>query len=128
MTRYSVQRRGPIFLKGYRFLSFAKNMGKNIGKNSKNLINKYNQKILDHAKPSATDTLKTASKREIQKTAEATGDFIGNKIADKITRASKTSPKNNLETNEEEIRREKYISPELRQIIIDDLRLKEENY
>ena len=28
MTRYSVQ----IFIKGYGFLSFAKNMGKNIGK------------------------------------------------------------------------------------------------
>ena len=41
---------------------------------------------------------------------------------------SKTLPKNNLETNEEEILRERYISPELRQKIINDLRLKEENY
>ena len=48
----------------------------------------------------------------LQKTAEPTCDLIGNKIADKITRASKTSPKNNLETNEEEILKEKYISPE----------------
>ena len=47
--------------------------------------------------------LKTASKRGIQKTAEATGDLIGNRIADKFIRASKTSPQNNLETNEEEI-------------------------
>ena len=46
----------------------------------------------------------------IRKTTEATGDLIGNKIADKITRASKTSPKNNSETNEEEILRERYIS------------------
>ena len=65
----------------------------------------------------------TASKRAIQKTAESTGDLIGNKIADKITRVSKTSPKNNLETNEEEIPRERYISPELRDKIFDDLRL-----
>ena len=37
MMRCSVQRRYWIFVKGYRFLSFAKNMGKNIGKNmSKN--------------------------------------------------------------------------------------------
>ena len=50
----------------------------------------------------------------IRKTTEATGDLIGNKIADKITRASKTLPQNNLETNEE-IHRENYISPELRQ-------------
>ena len=36
------------------------------------------QKILNHAKQSATDELKTASKRAIQKTAETTGDLIGN--------------------------------------------------
>ena len=54
--------------------------------------------------------------------------LIGNKIADKITGISKTSPKNDLETNEEEIFRERYISPELRHKIIDDLRLKEANY
>ena len=52
---------------------------------------------------------------------EATGDLTGNKIADKITRASKTSPQNNLETNEE-ILTEKYISLGLRQKTIDDLR------
>ena len=39
----------------------------------------------------------------MQKTAEATSDLIGNKIAEKITRVSKTSPMNNSETNEEEI-------------------------
>ena len=59
MTRYSVQPRDQIFVKGYGFLSFAKNMGKNIGKNiSKNLSGKYSQKLLDHAKRSATDALK----------------------------------------------------------------------
>ena len=41
-------------------------------------------KPLDHAKQSATDTFKTASKRAIQKTAEGTGDLIGNKFANKI--------------------------------------------
>ena len=55
-------------------------------------------------------------------TAAATGDLNGNKIADKIARAPKTSPKNNLGTNEE-IFREKYTSLELRQKIIGDLRL-----
>ena len=48
---------------------------------------------------------------------------MGNRIVDKITRSSKTSSQNNLETNDE-ILREKYISPELRQKIIDDLRMK----
>ena len=42
--------------------------------------------------------------------------------------SKKTSPKNNLEGNEEEILREKYISSELRQKFFDDVRLKEENY
>ena len=51
MVHYSVQHRDRIFVKGYRFFSFAKNVGKNIGKNiSKNLNGKYSQKLLDHAK------------------------------------------------------------------------------
>ena len=53
-------------------------------------------------KKSAADAHKTASKIGIQKTAEVTGDLIGNKSADKITSDSKTSPKNNSEANEEE--------------------------
>ena len=50
------------------FLSFAQNIGKNIGKCiSKNLSGKYSQKVLDHAKQFVRDTLKTSSKRVIQK-------------------------------------------------------------
>ena len=68
MMCYSVQPRDRIFVKGYVFLSFAKYMGKNIVKDiSKNLSGKYSQKLLDHAKQSATDAFKTASKRAIQK-------------------------------------------------------------
>ena len=86
--RYSVQPRKLIFVKGYGFLSFAKNIGKNIGKNiSKNLSRKYSQKVLDHAKKSATDALKTSSKRVLQKTVEATGDLIDNKITDAIAKS-----------------------------------------
>ena len=50
---------------------------------------KYRQALLDLAKNSATDLLKTTSKEAIQKPAEATGDLIGNKIADRITKISK---------------------------------------
>ena len=86
MVCYSGQPRDRIFVKGYGFLSFAKSMGKNISKNiSKNLSGKYSQKLLDHTKKSATDALKTSSKRAIQKTAEATGP----KIANKVTNLSK---------------------------------------
>ena len=61
-------------------------MGKNIGKNiSKSLSSKYSPGMLamhhnrlDHAKQTATDAFKTTSKWTIQKTAEATGDLIGN--------------------------------------------------
>ena len=101
MTYYSVQPKDEIFVKGYGFLSFAKNMSKNIGKNiSKSLNSKYSQKLLDHSKKSATDAFKISSKRVIQKTVEATSNLMGNKIGDKITRASKTYPKNKLETIE----------------------------
>ena len=92
------------------------------------LTSKYSQKIIDHAKQSATDAIETASKRAIQKAAEATDDLIGNNIADKITRVSKTSPNNNSERNEKEILRERFVLSELRQKIINDLRLKTENY
>ena len=81
-TRYSIETRDRIYVKGQGFLSFAKNT-------SRNLSNKYGQKLLNSAKMSTTDAIKTASKRTIQKTAEATDDLIGNKIADKITFASK---------------------------------------
>ena len=85
MTRYSVQPRNRIFVKGYVFLSFAKNIGRNIGKKiSKNLGSKYCQKLIDHGKKSATDALKTCLKRVIQKIAEATGDLMEIKIADRI--------------------------------------------
>ena len=63
------------------------------------------------------DTAKTASKRVVLKTAEATGDLIGNKIADKVTSIGK--PKEKEKTKEIE---EIYISPEKREVI-DDLRL-----
>ena len=59
MTHYSVQLRDQIFVKGYGFLFFSRNTRKNVGKNiSKNLSSKYTQKLLDHAKQSATDALK----------------------------------------------------------------------
>ena len=41
--------------------------------------------FLNNAKQSTTNAIKTASKSAIQKKAEATGDFICNKIADNIT-------------------------------------------
>ena len=93
--RYSIEPRDSIYVKGYGFLSFAKNMGKS-------LSNKYGQTLLDSAKKSTTHVIETASKRAIQKTAEATGDLIGNKIADKITSVSKKKPYKELHNNDDE--------------------------
>ena len=59
--------------------------------NGKNVSGKYRQEFLDQAKQSATDALKTTSKRIIKKSAEVTGVLIGNRIADKITKVYRDS-------------------------------------
>ena len=84
--RSSIEPRDRIYVKGYGFLSFAKKI-------CKSLSNKYGQKLLDSSKKSTTDAINTASKIAIQNTAEATSDFLGNKIADKIASVSKKSTK-----------------------------------
>ena len=121
--RYSIKLRDRIYVEGYGFLSFAKNKGKN-------LSNKYSQKVFDTAKKSTKDAIKIASKKAIQKTAETTGDLIGNKIADKITSISKKPVKElpiNVEDAEITTRKKRYISPEEKQQIIDELRLVPKN-
>ena len=63
------------------------------------------------------DAAKTSSKRVVQKTAEATRDLIGNKIADKITLIGKPKEIEKI-----------YIPPEKTQQMIDDLRLFQYKY
>ena len=103
--RCSTEPRFRKYLKGYGFLSFARKFG-----------DKYGKKSMDTATKTGIDAAKTASTRLVQKTAEATRDLIGNKIADNITSIGKSKEKMN---KIEEI----YISPEKRQQIIDDLKL-----
>ena len=89
---------------------FAEYIGKIIGKNiSKNLSGKYSQKLLDHAKQSASNALRASSKREIQKTAEEADCLIGNKITNKITIILRNSPQNSSETITNEHDQEKPI-------------------
>ena len=112
--RYSLEPRDRVYVKGYGFLSFAKNMGK------------YGQKRLDTAKKCTTDAIKTVSKKAIQKTAEATGDLIGNKIADTVTSISNKLSNNDSNNNDDvelTTHKKRYISPEERQQIINELRL-----
>ena len=91
---------------------------------------KVGQKLFDSAKKSTKDAIKTSSKRAIQKTAEATSDLIGNKIADKITSASKKSNSNNNNNVDVELTtyKKRYISLEERKQITDELRLVPKKY
>ena len=94
------------YRKGYGFLPFVRKFG-----------DKYGKKLMDTATKTGIDAAKTASKRVVQKTPEATGDLIENKMADEIT--SVGQPKKKPKEKAEEI----YITPEKRQQIIDDLKL-----
>ena len=69
--RYSLQSNYRKYVKGYGFLSFARKFG-----------DKYGKKIMDNTLKTSKDFAKTASKRVLQKTSEATVDLIGNKITD----------------------------------------------
>ena len=79
---------------------------------------KFGDKLMNTATKTGIDATKTASKRIVQKTAEATGDLIGNKIADKITSVGKSKSDDKTKKVEKI-----YIPPENRQQIIDDLEL-----
>ena len=105
--RYSTEPKFRNYIKGYGFLSFVKKID-----------DKYGKKLMDTATKTEIDVAKTTSKRVVQKTAEATVDLIGNKIADKIALPGKTKSK-----EKEDERQEIYIPPEKRQQIIGDLRL-----
>ena len=108
--RYSFEPNYRKYVQGYGFLSFATKFG-----------DKYGKKLMDTATKTRIDAAKTACKRVVQKTAEATEDLIGNKTAGKITSVGKSKNKQKKdETNEIG---EIYISPDKRQQIIDDLKL-----
>ena len=68
MTCYSIEPKDLIFVKGDRFLCFAKNIRRNIRKNiRKNLSSKYSRKFLDHNKQSATETVETIQTKSYSK-------------------------------------------------------------
>ena len=69
MMRYSLEPRTRKHVKGYGFLSFAR---------------KYKKQLLD----TELDALKTVSKKVVHKSAEATGEFLGNKITDAVAKSN----------------------------------------
>ena len=87
---------------------------------ARRLVEKYGKKLMDTATKTGIVAAKSASKRVVKKTAEATGDLIENKIADKVTSIGKPKEKEKEKTNKT---KEIYIPPEERQEIIDKLRL-----
>ena len=97
--RYSTEPKYRKCVKGHGFLSFARRFG-----------DKYAKKLTNTATKSGIDPAKTASKRVVKKTAETTGDLIGNKTADKIASSGKIKSK-----EKEAGRQEIYIPPGKRQ-------------
>ena len=136
--RYLIEPRERRYVKGYGFMSFARNFGNKYGKKlmntaiktGTNFNIKYGKKLTDTAIKTGTDFATIAGKKIVHKSTEATGDFIGNKIADKIT--AKPSPKDVTSESKKphnedevinEIPKERYISPKESQKIIDELKL-----
>ena len=83
---------------------------------------KYGNKLLDNSLSAGKDFGKIAGKKVLTKSAEATGDLIGNKITDRITKSSKNKAQKEDDRIMEETQ-EIYIPPEKREQIIRDLKL-----
>ena len=79
----------------------------------------HSKSLMDKGIDVSKTFAKTAGQKVLKETAKATGDLIGNKIADKITSASKKSHDEVING----IPKERYISPKERQKIIDELKL-----
>ena len=105
--RYSIEPEERRYVKGYGFMSFARNVS-----------DKYSKSLMDKGIDLSKNFAKTAGKKILKETAKATGDLISSKIADKIT----AKPH-----NEDEVNNERYISPKERQKIIDEFKLQSYN-
>ena len=104
--RYSIEPRERRSVKGYGFMSFARNFNDKYGKSLRDASNTF---------------AKTAGKEILKEAAKATGDLIGSKIANKITaKPSKKSQSDEIITG---IPKKRYISPREKQKIIDELKL-----
>ena len=132
--RSSIEPRKRGYVKGYGFMSFARNVGNKYGKKlmntaikkGTNFNSKYGKKLRDTAIKTGENFATISGKKIVHKSAEATGDLIGNKTADKITaEPSKKSHKEEIQSDEvnNEIPKERYISPKERQKIIDEFKL-----
>ena len=88
--RYSLEPSYRKYVQGQGFKSFAKIIGNEYGRKifnkSIDVSNKYGRKILDKSMDAGKDLAKIAGKNVLHKSAEATGEMIGNKVTDRITK------------------------------------------
>ena len=91
--RYSLEPHYRRYVQGQGFMSFARNIGNKYGKKifdvRKSMKKKYGKRILDNSLSAGKDFAKIAGKKVLTKSAEATGDLIDNKIADRITKSAR---------------------------------------
>ena len=121
--RYSLEPHYRRYVQGQGFTSFARNIGNKYGKKifdvGKSMKKEYGKKILDNSLSAGKDFAKIAGKKVLTKSAEATGDLIGNKIADRITRNKEQKEDDRIMEDTQEI----MIPPEKREQIIRDVKL-----
>ena len=110
-------------------MSFSKNIGNKYGKKifDKSLdfgksMKKIMVKVLDNSLSAGKDFAKIAGKKVLTKSAEATGDLIGNKIADRITKSTRKKAQKEDDRIMEETQ-EIIIPPEKKEQIIKDLKI-----
>ena len=104
------------YVQGQGFMSFAKNIGNKYRRNI------FDKSIDDNSISADKDFAKIAGKNVLTKSAEATGDLIGNKIADRITKSTRNKEQKEDARIMEETQ-ELIIPPEKREQIIRDLKL-----
>ena len=127
--RYSLEPSYRKYVHGHGFMSFARNIGNKYGKKifdksidvGKSMKKKYGKKKIDKSMDAGKDFAKIAGKK-VHKSAEATGDLIGNKIADRITKSTRNKEQKEDHRIMEETQ-EILIPPEKREQIIRDLKL-----
>ena len=128
--RYSLEPHYRRYVQGQGFMSLARNIGNKYGKKifdksldvGKSMKNKYGKKILDNSLSAGKGFAKIAGKKVLAKIAEATGDLIGNKIADRITKSARNKEQKEDDRIMEETQ-EIIISPEKRDQIVKYLKL-----
>ena len=127
--RYSLEPHYRRYVQGQGFMSFARNIGNKYGRKifdksldvGKSMKKKYGKKILNSLS-AGNDFANIAGKKVLTKSAEATGDLIGNKIADRITKSTRNKAQKEDDRIMEETQ-EIIIPPEKREQIIRDLKL-----